>query len=82
MGEKLWEEMGVLGERLGSREGMMGVCRGFVELMNVDKEFLVGDEDEEGLMEEGGVSLMSGGEDDELVGERKRGRKRKSDVGS
>ncbi|KAK4666939.1 Sister chromatid cohesion protein 2 [Podospora pseudopauciseta] len=81
-GEKLWEEMGVLGERLGSREGMMGVCRGFVELMNVDKEFLVGDEDEEGLMEEGGASPMSGGEDDELVGERKRGRKRKSDAGS
>ncbi|KAK4134395.1 hypothetical protein BT67DRAFT_422383 [Trichocladium antarcticum] len=72
-GDKLWEELGsgiMAPAVLGERERMVGCCRGFVELMNVDKEFLVPVEDMEG---EVGVGVK--------VGVGGRGRKRKAQGG-
>ncbi|KAK3391072.1 hypothetical protein B0H63DRAFT_520266 [Podospora didyma] len=46
-GDKLWEEISVIMTAFTSRERMIETCKAFVELMNVDKEFLVQDEDDE-----------------------------------
>ncbi|KAK0637257.1 hypothetical protein B0T17DRAFT_481952 [Bombardia bombarda] len=46
-GEKVWEEIETTMMALLSRERMMETCKAFVELMNVDKEFLVQDDDED-----------------------------------
>ncbi|KAJ4300415.1 Sister chromatid cohesion protein 2 [Collariella sp. IMI 366227] len=50
-GDKVWEEIAAIMTSLEDRERMMGACKAFVELMNVDKEFLVPAEDDEDLMD-------------------------------
>ncbi|KAK4231324.1 protein rad9 [Podospora fimiseda] len=79
-GDKLWEEIANLMIALTSRERMTETCKAFVELMNVDKEFLVQDEDED-MMNGEDAGTPSAGEDDD-PDERtpgRRGRKRKAD---
>ncbi|GAB1318854.1 Sister chromatid cohesion protein 2 [Madurella fahalii] len=71
-GDKVWEEIGNIMTALSDRQRMMGACKAFVELMNVDKEFLVpaeeGDEDMDMMMDgedgTGGLGFFSGGEGD------------------
>ncbi|KAK3940667.1 protein rad9 [Diplogelasinospora grovesii] len=46
-GDKVWEELATIMTALTSRERMMETCKAFVELMNVDKEFLVQAEDDD-----------------------------------
>ncbi|KAK4165974.1 protein rad9 [Cladorrhinum sp. PSN259] len=80
-GDRVWEEIGNLMTALTSRERMTQTCRAFVELMNVDKEFLVQDEDEDMVNGEN-AGTPSAGEDDDGADERtpgRRGRKRKAD---
>ncbi|KAL1840575.1 hypothetical protein VTJ49DRAFT_307 [Mycothermus thermophilus] len=49
-GDKVWDEIGKIMESLADRGRMMATCRAFIELMNVDKEFLVlNDEDDENV---------------------------------
>ncbi|AEO66955.1 uncharacterized protein THITE_66393 [Thermothielavioides terrestris NRRL 8126] len=84
-GDKVWEEIGALMTSLADRQRMMATCKALVELMSVDKEFLVpADEDDEmdvDMDEEGGF-FESGDEDHALEGSPAagggRGRKRKS----
>jgi cohesin loading factor subunit SCC2 len=89
-GDKVWEEIGNIMTSLTDRERMMATCKAFVELMNVDKEFLVPAEEDEdmdvdgGGMDGDGGLLGSGGEEDEdggmqmQVQQQGRGRKRKA----
>jgi cohesin loading factor subunit SCC2 len=74
---KLWADLNTNLTALSSRERMTATCESFVELMNVDKEFLVQDEDE-GLEGEGPAtpSMDSDEEGDEPSAGR--GRKRKA----
>ncbi|KAK0718262.1 sister chromatid cohesion C-terminus-domain-containing protein [Lasiosphaeria miniovina] len=46
-GEKLWDEIATIMTALTSRDRMMETCKAFVELMTVDKEFLVQEDDDE-----------------------------------
>ncbi|KAK4193889.1 protein rad9 [Podospora australis] len=79
-GDKLWEEIGTIMTALTSRERMMETCKGLVELMNVDKEFLVQDEDEDMMNgEEGETPSADENEDGGEPSQPRRGRKRKSD---
>jgi cohesin loading factor subunit SCC2 len=85
-GDKVWEEIGNIMRSLTDRERMMATCKAFVELMNVDKEFLVPAEEDEDMDVdinggEGDEGLLgSDGEEDEegLQQQQGRGRKRKS----
>lgn len=63
-GDKVWEEIGTIMTALVSRERMIHTCKAFVELMNVDKEFLVQDEDEDEEMMDAGTPPSGGEEDD------------------
>ncbi|KAL2166340.1 hypothetical protein VTG60DRAFT_2922 [Thermothelomyces hinnuleus] len=89
-GDKVWEEIGTIMTSLTDRQRMMATCKAFVELMNVDKEFLVpAEEDEEMDMDADGDSLgMGSGADEEdddeteqLLSSSGRGRKRKAQHG-
>jgi cohesin loading factor subunit SCC2 len=87
-GDKVWEELATIMTALTDRGRMTATCKAFVELMNVDKEFLVPAEEDEELDMDGdredGMGLGSGGEDDgeELQQQQpSRGRKRKSQGG-
>lgn len=51
-GDKLWEETTSLSAVMSSQEAMVGRCRAFVDLLNVDQEFKVADEDED-MLDEG-----------------------------
>ncbi|KAK0714986.1 sister chromatid cohesion C-terminus-domain-containing protein [Lasiosphaeris hirsuta] len=76
-GDKLWDEIATVMTALTSREHMMETCKAFVELMNVDKEFLVQDEDEEMNGED--PATPSNDEDEEAdEPSAGRGRKRKA----
>ncbi len=80
-GDKVWEEIGTIMTALADRERMMATCKGFVELMNVDKEFLVPTEEDDELdVDGGGAEDGMGGsdEDDDQPPSAGRGRKRKS----
>ncbi|KAL2261861.1 hypothetical protein VTK26DRAFT_3153 [Humicola hyalothermophila] len=90
-GDKVWEEIGSIMTALaGDRERMMGVCRAFVELMNVDRELLVpreedGDEDMMDLMamdgdfeDEDDEEGLGSDLEDGVGGGSGRGRKRRS----
>lgn len=72
-GDKLWEDIASIMGSLSSQERMMQQCRSFVDLLNVDREFKVADEDEDGDE----PATPSGGEDDDGM-DTSRGRKRKS----
>lgn len=80
-GDKLWEEIGTIMTALTSRERMTETCKAFVELMNVDKEFLVQDEEDEDMMngEDAGTPSAGEEEDTEERTPGRRGRKRKAD---
>jgi cohesin loading factor subunit SCC2 len=91
-GDKVWEEISNIMESLTDRSRMMATCKAFVELMNVDKEFLVLNEedgDEEMDMDGGEDEFEdgSGGEDGEFdaplgtPSSTGRGRKRKATGG-
>ncbi|KAK4181842.1 hypothetical protein QBC36DRAFT_174395 [Triangularia setosa] len=82
-GDKLWEELGNINTSLATRDRMMETCKAFVELMNIDKEFLVPDEDDELMNGDDIGTPPSGAEDDEgeQPTEKRRGRKRKSEAG-
>ncbi|KAK4126277.1 ARM repeat-containing protein [Parathielavia appendiculata] len=87
-GDKLWEEIGAVMTSLADRERMMITCKAFVELMNVDKEFLVPVEDDDDMDMDGAEGdglLGSAGEDEveELPQQQQqvRGRKRKAQQG-
>ncbi|KAK4112260.1 hypothetical protein N656DRAFT_117638 [Canariomyces notabilis] len=85
-GDKLWEEIGTIMTSLSDRQRMMGACKAFVELMNVDKEFLVPAEEEDedmdldldGADEGAYLSGAEEGEDGEKSPAVGRGRKRKA----
>jgi cohesin loading factor subunit SCC2 len=84
-GDKVWEELGTIMTALTDRGRMTATCKAFVELMHVDKEFLVPAEEDEDLDMDGGgedgMGLGSGGEDDgeeQQQQQPSRGRKRKS----
>ncbi|KAL2015428.1 hypothetical protein VTK56DRAFT_5506 [Thermocarpiscus australiensis] len=87
-GDKVWEEIGSIMTALADRERMMATCKAFVELMSVDKEFLVPDEDEDldldgidGAEEDGMLPSGEEEEDPEAGGVGNgggRGRKRKA----
>ncbi|KAL2128391.1 hypothetical protein VTI74DRAFT_9247 [Chaetomium olivicolor] len=86
-GDKVWEEIGTIMTSLVDRERMMGACKAFVELMNVDKEFLVPVEEDEDLMDvdgegEGGFGASAGEDEDEMAPGGGRGRKRKAQGGA
>lgn len=74
-GEKVWDEMTAISSGLTSTERMMETCKAFVELMNVDNEFLVQDDDEMN-----GEDAATPSEDEDEGGEQTtgRGRKRKA----
>lgn len=72
-GDKLWEDIASIMGSLSTQESMMQQCRSFVDLLNVDREFKVADEDEDGDE----PATPSGGEDDDGM-DTGRGRKRKS----
>lgn len=72
-GDKVWEDIASIMGSLSSQERMMQQCRTFVDLLNVDREFKVADEDEDG----DDPATPSGGEDDDGM-DTGRGRKRKS----
>jgi len=76
-GDKVWEEMTAIMTGLASRERMIETCKAFVELMNVDKEFLVQDEDED-LNGEDPATPTNEGEEDGEEPSSGRGRKRKA----
>ena len=83
-GDKVWEEIGGIMTSLADRERMMATCKAFVELMNVDKEFLVPAEEDDELDVDGGAEDGMGGsdgEDDDQPPSAGRGRKRKSQGG-
>lgn len=72
-GDKVWEDIASIMSSLSSQERMMQQCRSFVDLLNVDREFKVADEDDDGE----DPATPSGGEDDDGA-DTGRGRKRKS----
>ena len=76
-GDKLWEDISTIMTGMSSRERTMETLKAFVELMNVDKEFLIQDEDDDINGEDPATPSMD--EDDEgdepSAG---RGRKRKA----
>ncbi|KAG6366376.1 hypothetical protein INS49_000553 [Diaporthe citri] len=72
-GDKVWEDIASIMGSLSSHERMMQQCRSFVDLLNVDREFKVADEGEDG----DDPATPSGGEDDDGM-DTGRGRKRKS----
>ncbi|KAK3306683.1 uncharacterized protein B0T15DRAFT_149792 [Chaetomium strumarium] len=89
-GDKVWEEIGHIMTALVDRDRMMTTCRALVELMSVDKEFLVAVEEDGDVVMDMGMGeeaeLGSGGEDDleghpPAAGGGRRGRKRKSEGG-
>ena len=51
-GDKLWEETTSIPSILSTQEAMLGRCRAFVDLLNVDQEFKIADEDED-MLDEG-----------------------------
>ncbi|KAK4043361.1 sister chromatid cohesion C-terminus-domain-containing protein [Parachaetomium inaequale] len=86
-GDKVWEEIGGIMTALVDRQRMMATCKAFVELMNVDKEFLVPVEEDEDMdvdAEADPLGLGSGAEDemDEQQQPAGRGRKRKAQGGA
>ncbi|KAK3294918.1 uncharacterized protein B0H64DRAFT_464040 [Chaetomium fimeti] len=89
-GDKVWEEMATIMTALTDRARMMGTCKALIELMNVDKEFLVPAEEEDDLdadadAEADPLGLESGLEDDDMAGQQQpagRGRKRKAQGGA
>ncbi|EAQ88155.1 hypothetical protein CHGG_04774 [Chaetomium globosum CBS 148.51] len=86
-GEKVWEEMAAIMTGFTDRGRMMATCKALIELMNVDKEFLVPAEEDEDLdadAEADPLGLESGAEDDGMVDQQpvSRGRKRKAQGGS
>ncbi|KAK4236927.1 protein rad9 [Achaetomium macrosporum] len=90
-GDKVWEEIGNIMTSLVDRERMVATCKAFVELMNVDKEFLVPAEEDGDMDVDVGMGeedeLGSGGGDDveghpPATGAGRRGRKRKSEGGA
>ena len=81
-GDKVWEEIESIMTGMSSKQRMIETCKAFVELMNVDKEFLVQrDQDDEEMMDgEGPATPGSGDEMDDDEEDRqpaRRGRKRK-----
>ncbi|KAJ3487788.1 hypothetical protein NLG97_g6328 [Lecanicillium saksenae] len=72
-GDKVWEELEAQGTGFDTLQGMGAKCKALIELMNLDKEFKVAEEDEEGGMDAAGTP--SEGEDDGEGDDR--GRKRK-----
>lgn len=89
-GDKVWEEIGTIMTALADRERMTATCKAFVELMNVDKEFLVPAEEDEDMDMDGGGNgeegefAGSGAEDglDDQPPSGGRGRKRKAQSGA
>lgn len=73
-GDKFWEDVTLVMTALVSQNRMMEQCRSFVDLLNVDREFKIADEDEDGNEDE---ATPSGDEDDEAA-VLERGRKRKN----
>ncbi|KAK0619825.1 putative SCC2 protein [Immersiella caudata] len=74
---KLWADLNTNLTALSSRERMLETCSSFVELMNIDKEFLVQDEDE-GLDGEGPATPSMGSDEEGDEPSAGRGRKRKA----
>jgi cohesin loading factor subunit SCC2 len=74
-GDKFWEEVERIMGSLASPEAMMEQCRAFVELLNVDKEFIVPGEDEDLNAEDPATPDQ---DDDEDIPASERGRKRKA----
>ena len=77
-GDKVWEEISTITTALTSRERMMETCKAFVDFMNVDKEFMIQNEDDEMNGEE---PTTPGNPDDDEDDDRPsagRGRKRKA----
>ncbi|KAK3905711.1 protein rad9 [Staphylotrichum tortipilum] len=83
-GDKVWEEIAGIMTGLADRERMVGTCKAFVELMNVDKEFLVPVEEDEEMEMMDGEGGVGSGEEEDGEGEDQppsgggRGRKRKA----
>ncbi|KAK4145839.1 protein rad9 [Dichotomopilus funicola] len=86
-GDRVWEEIGTIMTSLTDRGRMMDTCKALVELMNVDKEFLVPAEEDEDMDvdADGEVDPLGGGgldsemeDDDAEVPSGRRGRKRKA----
>lgn len=85
-GDKVWEELAAIMTGLTDRGHMMATCKALIELMNVDKEFLVPAEEDEDLdadAEADPLGLESGLDDDDMAGQQPagRGRKRKAQGG-
>jgi cohesin loading factor subunit SCC2 len=72
-GSKFWDEVENHMKGLESHEMMLQKCKGFVELMNVDKEFKVADEDDDMGLEDPATPSDGDGDEDGM----ERGRKRK-----
>lgn len=88
-GDKVWEELANIMTALADRAKMVATCRGFVELMNVDKEFLVPVEEEDDVEMDGDMNgegedgFDSEGEEHDHIGNSTgRGRKRKAQGGA
>lgn len=76
-GDKFWDDIASIMTSLITQDRMLAQCRSFVDLLNVDREFKVGDEDDEMNGED--PSTPSNDEDDE-DGAVDRGRKRKNNA--
>jgi len=77
-GDKLWEDLTANMTVLASRDRMLVTFKAFVELMNVDKEFLVQDEDEEMNGDDPATPSMDEDEEGDEPSAERRGRKRKA----
>ncbi|KAK3323960.1 hypothetical protein B0T19DRAFT_373007 [Cercophora scortea] len=77
-GDKVWEEISNIMTSLTSRERMVQTCKAFVELMNVDKEFLVQDDDEDMNGDEPSTPGNDDDDDEHDQPSAGRGRKRKA----
>jgi len=93
-GDKVWEEVNnIMGALSGGRERMVRACKDLVELMSIDKEFLVPSEEDEMDLDAAGEENEFGDESDWEEGDDDmassagtpsgtgRGRKRKSQAG-
>ncbi|KAH9909109.1 ARM repeat-containing protein [Xylariomycetidae sp. FL2044] len=77
-GDKTWEDIANAVSGLATPERMMGQCRAFVELLNVDNEVKIADEEDDDA--DGEPRTPEGGDDDDDNGTTSdpRGRKRKA----
>lgn len=77
-GDRFWEEMSSITDKLATENGMLDVCRSFVELLNVDKEHRIAEEDED-LNGENPTTPQSEEDDEDGAPSAERGRgKRKA----